>query len=132
MNQKQTTRGLKGQRGRQFQHDLSFMHLVVRDYLMGNLSMPQIAQKHNITRAQLKNWVKRFSSDLSEETPTTLILTEKESQDQELLKKQIEELTQKLTHAQMKITGLELMIDIAEEQIDIDIRKKSVTKQSNG
>jgi hypothetical protein len=32
----------------------------------------------------------------------------------------------------MKITGLELMIDIAEEQLNIDIRKKSGTKQSNG
>src|ERR1700710_1108550 len=125
MTQKQRIQGLKGQRGRQFDHDLSFMHLVVREYLMGDHSMQQIAQKHNITRERVKGWVKRFSSDLSEETPSTLILTEKESQDQELLKKQIEELAQKLTHAQMKITGLELMIDIAEEQLHIDIRKKS-------
>jgi len=132
MNQKQRIQGLKGQRGRQFEYDLSFMHLVVREYMMGDLSMAQVAEKHNINRYQLRGWIRRFSSDLSEETPTTLILTEKESQDQELLKKQIEELTKKLTHSQMKITGLELMIDIAEEQLNIDIRKKSGTKQSNG
>jgi len=41
-------------------------------------------------------------------------------------------LAQSLTQAQMKTTGLELMIDIAEEQLHIDIRKKSGTKQSNG
>jgi len=99
---------------------------------MGNLSMPQVAQKHHITSHQLKGWVKRFSADLSEEITTIPVLTEKESQDQQLLKKQNEELAQKLAQAQMKITGLELMIDIAEEQLNIDIRKKSGTKQSNG
>jgi transposase-like protein len=132
MNQKQTLQGLKGKRGRQFECDLSFMHLVVREYLMGKFSMLQIAQKHNITRNRLLGWVKRFSADLSEEITTIPILTEKESQDQQLLKKQNEELAQKLAQAQMKITGLELMIDIAEEQLNIDIRKKSGTKQSNG
>lgn len=130
MNQKRKIQGLKGVSGRQFEHNLSFMHLVVRQYLMEDLSIPQIAQKYNITVHQLRGWVKRFSSDLSEETPTTLILTEKESQDQQLLKKQNEELAQKLAYAQMKITGLEMMIDIAEEQLNIDIRKKSGTKQS--
>ena len=132
MRQKQTLTGLKGKGGRRFQYDLSFMHLVVRDYLMGDFSILQIAQKHNISRYQLMGWIRRFSSDLSEEIPTIPILTEKESQDQQLLKKQNEELAQKLAQAQMKITGLELMIDIAEEQLHIDIRKKSGTKPSNG
>jgi len=32
----------------------------------------------------------------------------------------------------MKITGLELMIDIAEEELNMEIRKKPDTKQSEG
>ena len=128
MIRQQRQQGLKGKRGRQFQYDLSFMHLVVREYLLGDLSISQIAQKHNISRSQLKGWIKRFSCDLSQETPIPTILTEQEKQDLELLKKQNEELSRKLSQAQMKITGLELMIDVAEEQLNIDIRKKSGTK----
>jgi hypothetical protein len=39
-------------------------------------------------------------------------------------------LEQQLAEAQLKIRALETMIDIAEEQLKIDIRKKSGAKQS--
>lgn len=129
---KQRIQGLKGKPGRRFQYDLSFMHLVVREYLKGDFSAAQVAQKHNLSAGQVKGWITRFSSDLSDELPTPIIVTEQESKDQESLKKQVEELNKKLVQAQMKISGLELMIDIAEEDLNVDIRKKSGTEQSKG
>ena len=132
MQQRARFEGLKDKGGRPHQYDLSFMRVVVGQYHANNLSMLEHAQKHNVTVSQLRGWVRKFSSDISEEIPTPLILTEQESQDLELLKKQNEDLAKKLSHAQMKITGLELMIDIAEEQLNIDIRKKPGTKQSEG
>ena len=129
---KQRIQGLKGKPGRRFQYDLSFMHLIVREYLRGDFSAAQVAQKHNLSAAQVKGWITRFSSDLSDELPTPIIVTEQEINDQEALKAQIEELNKKLAQAQMKISGLELMIDIAEEDLNVDIRKKSGTEQSKG
>jgi len=129
---KQRIQGLKGKPGRQFQYELSFMHMVVPEYLKGDFSTAQVAKKHNISTAQLSGWITRFSSDLSDEIPIPIAMTDKESKDQESLKKQIEELNKKLARAEMKISGLELMIDIAEEDLNIDIRKKSGTEQSKG
>jgi len=43
---------------------------------------------------------------------------------------QVKELEEQLAEAQLKIRALETMIDIAEEQLKIDIRKKSGAKQS--
>jgi hypothetical protein len=41
----------------------------------------------------------------------------------------IKELQKALEMANLKITSLEIMIDIAEDELNVDIRKKSGTKQ---
>ncbi len=114
--------------GRRFKYDLSFMRMVVRQYLGSSLSWVEQSQRHHVSVGQLKRWVKRFSSDIEEPIAIPHILTEEESQDLAVLKNQNEALAQKLLEAQMKITGLELMIDIAKEQHHIDLRKKPGTK----
>ena len=131
MQQRQGVRSLK-KGGRRPEYDLSFMRMVVRQYRSGDLSMSQLVQKHSITIGQLKGWLVKYSSDISDQIPTPVILTEQERHNIEVLKKQNEDLAKKLSYAQLKITGLELMIDIAEEQLNIDIRKKPDTKQSKG
>jgi cell division septum initiation protein DivIVA len=50
--------------------------------------------------------------------------------DKEALIKRIKELERKLEDEQIRSEGLSKMIDIAEEQLKITIRKKSSTKQS--
>jgi transposase len=132
MQQKQTTQGLKNKRGRSYQYELSFIRMVVREYHAGKMSQAHLAQKHNISTGQLKGWAMKFSADISREIPAPIILTEQESQDLQVLKKQNDALEKMLSLAQMKITGLELMIDIAEEELNIEIRKKPGTKQSEG
>lgn len=129
--QKRTTKGLKGAKGRTFQYELSFMRMVAREYATGNLSWRQLADKHKITIHQVRGWISRFSDDLVERTiPSAPDMTPAEQQAQDDLKKQNEELARKLAYAHLKITGLEMMIDIAETELDIDIRKKSGTKPS--
>ena len=48
------------------------------------------------------------------------------------LRKQNEVLLQKLEQSNLKLSSLEMLIDIAEEDFQLDIRKKYGTKQSNG
>jgi hypothetical protein len=70
--------------------------------------------------------MKDYSSDL----PLTLpVMTEKERAKLDAAHKRMKELEKQLEDAQMKNIALETMIDIAEEQLKISIRKKSGPKQ---
>ena len=51
--------------------------------------------------------------------------------DPEILKARIAELEKALSHANLRAKGLDTMINIAEEELKIPIRKKSSTKRSN-
>ncbi len=74
----------------------------------------------------LRSWQKQFASDI----PLTLpVMTEKEKQKLDAAHKRLQELEKQLEHAQMKNIALETMIDIAEEQLRIVIRKKPGPKQ---
>ena len=50
--------------------------------------------------------------------------------DSKAMKRKIHELTRALEHAQLKISSLETLIKVSEEDLQIKIRKKRGTKQS--
>lgn len=121
--------GRKGKWGRPFTRDMAFIRAVVREYETSDLSLAQLAQKHGLGVTQIRKWIQKFSSEITEETSLPA-MTEEQQIELDRLKKQNEELLKRLELANLKITGLEMMIDIAEEQYSLDIRKKAGTKQS--
>jgi len=74
----------------------------------------------------IKYWCRQFSSDISFTLP---VMTEKEKQKLAAAHKRMKALERQLEQAQMKNIALETMIDVAEEQLKISIRKKSGPKQ---
>ena len=122
-------RGRKGQKGRKGQHTLAFKLNVAKDYVNGDRSMQQVAEHYGVKTDNVFTWVHRFYDELSGEKETTKEMTEAEQKELQALKKQNEELKKKLEYADMKATALEIMIDIAEKQLGIDIKKKPGTKQ---
>ena len=74
----------------------------------------------------IRKWQKQYSSDIDFTLP---VMTEREKQKLDAAHKRLKELEKQLEHAQMKNIALETMIDIAEEQLKIVIRKKSGPKQ---
>jgi transposase-like protein len=123
-------RGRKGRKGRKGQHSVGFKMQVVKDYVNGNRSLRQLALHYGVSRSNIHEWVQQFYPELSNGSlPTTEVMTEAEQRELEALKKQNEELKKKLEYADMKATALEIMIDIAEKQLGIDIKKKPGTKQ---
>jgi len=122
--------GRKGFKGRHFKYEVSFMRMVVREYEQGTASQNQLAQRFNVTRAQIKHWRSLFSSDLEPSKILTVPMTEQEQKELEALKRQNEELTKKLEYANLQVFGLQTLIDVAEEQLKIEIRKKPGTKPS--
>jgi transposase-like protein len=127
-------KGRKGQAGRRFSYDFSFMRMVVQSYIDGNESMVEIAKRFDISKAKVGHWVERHRKGLEPFNEVSLaIMSQDQPQQQDNqtdLQKQNEELLKKLEQANLKITGLEIMIDIAEEQLGVDIRKNSGAKQS--
>ena len=105
---------------------------VLYDVQTSSQTLAQIAAKYGLPKGSgslISKWVKKYSSDFSamEElqpstTGTSAVPQPAKSSGEDTLQKQLEE-------AGRKIICLETMIDIAEREIGVDIRKKSGTKQ---
>jgi transposase len=101
--------------------------VVVKEYLRGNISYINLAKKHGVSSAVIFRWVRqKLNSDLSKPSKKESVKPEK----QEQLPTDIKQLQEQLRLARLENELLNTIIDIAEEQLDIDIRKKSGTKQS--
>lgn len=103
---------------------------IVREIQSGRLSIADAREGFNFSSKNpdnlIRTWMRRYSSDVLLTLP---VMTEKERQKVEALQKQLRELEKQLEYAQMKNIALETMIDLAEDQLKIVIRKKSGPKQ---
>lgn len=112
------------------ENKVAFRRWLVREIVSGRMTHRQALSRFDFgvqdAARLLYFWIKRYSPSI----PVTLpVMTEKERQKLEALQKQIKALEKDLEHAQMKNIALETMIDVAEEQLKIKIRKKSGPKQ---
>jgi transposase-like protein len=105
----------------------SFKVAVAREYLTGNLGFGKLAKKHNLAGEHVPRYFVRWykkrypePSGLEDGQPTTVEI--KPARDCELEKQ--------LKQANLKIAGLEMLIEIAQKELGIDIVKKPGTKQS--
>ena len=114
----------------------------VREYLVDGIPYRTLAQKYGVSRSTINKWVlvhqgihdlprshKQISYDLQQKT-----LGKKSKQvakpDQSELEKKIEVLEKQLEWEKLRALALDTMITVAERELNIDIRKKPGTKQS--
>lgn len=112
------------------QNQEAFRRWLVREIVSGRMTQTQAINRFDFGVKDgytlLAHWIKRYSPSI----PVTLpVMSEKEKQKLEALQKQLKELEKQLENAQMKNVALETMIDVAEEQLKIKIRKKSGPKR---
>src|SRR5687767_1028897 len=110
-------------------YDESLKIAVARDYLTGNLSYSQVAEKYNlpggdVVRYFVKWYQKNCQIEISQGTALPSVTNEQTPENQDQTK-----LEHELSDARLKIAALEIMIQIAEQELGIEIRKKSGTKQ---
>lgn len=102
---------------------------IVREIQSGRMTIGQARERFELQSKDpvslLNNWVRQYSSDIVLTLP---VMTEKERQKLDAAHKRLRQLEKQLEDAQMKNIALETMIDIAEEQLKIVIRKKSGPK----
>jgi transposase-like protein len=109
--------------GRKPIYENSLKVAVAREYLTTNLSSRDLALKYNLVRADtVRHFVKWYRSHYPESLDSNPQPLNNSSGDQNL--------SEQLKEANLKIAGLEMMIEIAQKELGIDIVKKSGTKQS--
>lgn len=102
------------------------VHLV----LSGQMTIGEAVKIHHISSEDLiRNWIRNFNSENADiavprihEMPQKQVYSSLD---------EVEKLRKALQAAQLKIEALNTLIDVAEDQLKIDIRKKSGAKQSS-
>jgi transposase-like protein len=111
----------------QFYYTEAFKHKVVQEVLEGKISKADARRKFGIPgHGTILRWIRKFE----EKSTLDLPMSKEKSLSKEALIKRIKALERQLEDEKLKSEGLSKMIDIAESQLKVSIRKKSGTKQS--
>ncbi len=111
-----------GQKGK---YEIAFRRWVVREIQSGRMTVGEVIQRFEMDKTKgyylLRHWSTRYGSEMDHTLP---VMNAKEKQKLEALEKQNKALLKQLEEAQMKNIVLETLIDVAEEDLKINIRKK--------
>lgn len=122
-------------------------HKIIQELLNSGLTKAEIWRKYTgqiAEHGQLLRWIRELGYDTSVKTKrlnldgkTTVVARKKKSENQSIedfeslqLRKRIAELEDQLKDADMKAIAFSTMVDIAEKEFNIPIRKKYNTKLS--
>jgi transposase-like protein len=113
----------------------------IKEYLVDGMTYQQLSQKYGVSRSTINKWVlvyqeihnlprtaKQKTHDLQQMAIKGIPDTTNEEQTS--LEQKVALLEKQLAWEKMKATALDKMIDIAEKELNIDIRKKPGTEQS--
>ncbi len=111
-------------------YEVSFRRWLVSQVDSGNMSMNEVRDRFQLKQVNIKRTLRRWQELYSEELHLSLnAMSSKDRADNGKLEKRIEELEKQLELAKMKNVALNTMIDIAEQDYKLSIRKKSGPKQ---
>jgi transposase-like protein len=114
---------------RKFTED--FKRQIVKDYEQGSMSAVQLSKLYGVATTQIYNWIYKFSI-FNEKGSRIVEMKDSQSTKFKEMEQRIKELEQNVGQKQIMIEYLEKMIDIAKEELNIDIKKNYVTPQSIG
>lgn len=114
----------------------TFKRHVCQEYLSGNISKTKLAQKHSIGggASRITQWLIKFGYEDQSSAYASLNLKDVQeldpakSQTAVELEKEVKRLKKELEDKSLQAEMYSRMIDIAENELGIDIRKKSNTK----
>lgn len=111
-------------------YEISFRRWLVSQIDSGQMSMEEARDRFKLSGIEYKKIIHKWQSRYSEELHLSLSdMSSKDRADNKELEKRIKELEKQLEIAKMKNIALETLIDVAETELKIPIRKKSGSKQ---
>lgn len=107
---------------------------VVREYLDTDLSQLELKRKYNIRGNNcIPNWMRKFGLQMPTQQQVEFQRTMTKQNDKTLYERELEvkiqKLEQQLEHEKFRTLALNTMIDIAERDLKISIRKKAGAKR---
>lgn len=113
---------------RKFSDD--FKREIVESFETGKYSVGELGRLHAIAPQNIYQWIYKFST-YNQKGYRMIEHTDSSSKKLKELESKIKSLEAVIGQKQIKIDFLEKMIDIAKEELDIDIKKNYSTPQSN-
>jgi len=116
----------------QFTDELKFQ--VVQEYMDTDVSQRELMQKFNIRGVNtIKKWMRKFDlqapSQQEIELQRTMAKQKEKTPYERELEAKVAKLEQQLDYEQLRTLALDTMIEIAERDLKISIRKKSGAKR---
>ena len=122
---------------RQNRYPAELKRKIAKSYLSGEASYAVLAEENGLkNKGVVREFVKWYRKQLSSASPNSSKMSsdKKDSAvavpDSTSLEEKIKQLEKQLALSNLKVEALETLIDIAESELKIGIRKKSGTKQS--
>ena len=110
--------------GRTPVYENSYKIAVAREYLTGNLGYQTLGTKYGISHVTVRHFVRWYRKHYAEGIEV------QPPDGQSLVLEDEKQICEQLKQANLKIAGLEMLIENAQKELGIDIVKKPGTKQS--
>ncbi len=102
---------------------------IIAEYLVGGISFRKLSAKYGIKHQSIHNWVQEYQGKKRIRKPSIKKVSTVITPDEIPLSTEVKQLQKELRKAQLHNKLLNAIIDIAEDQLKIDIRKKSGAKR---
>ncbi|SRR6056297_74652 len=103
----------------------------VKEYESGKFTVNELSRLFKIQRPVIYQWIYKYSV-YNKKSIKVVEMSESGVKKLKELEQRIKELEQVVGQKQLNIDYLEKLIDLAKEELDIDIKKNSDTLQSGG
>ena len=109
--------------------DETLKRKIVEEVLSGVLNKEEARRKYNIKgKSAILNWIRKFDQSKQASMKSKSPSNNKSQREQEL-EFEVKRLREELEMEQLRVRALNIMIDVAETQLNVPIRKKPGTKQ---
>ena len=107
---------------------------MIQEYLTTDISMNQMTKKYHIGHETIPKWMRIFGIAMPNQAPSQTVMPQNQKMQEkpvstELLESKLKDLQAELDREKLKNLALTTMIDVAEEELHINIRKKAGAKQ---
>jgi transposase len=108
-----------------------FKKSLVADFESGKFSVYQLERLHGVSNPSIYSWIYKYST-FNEEGYRIVELKNSTMSKVKELENKVKELEAMLGRKQIKIDYLETMMEVAKDELDIDIKKNFGTSPSSG
>ena len=109
--------------------DNEFKLSVVQSFVSGESTQYALCKRYSLSRTLIRNWIRIFAPDYQPTQRDFMNKKQSESAEIQALKRALREKEVEVSRQRMRADFYETMVEVAEEQFNIEIRKKAGTKR---